>query len=193
MHGVTAGAPDLHARHDRLIVVHELEDARLRQRHVIIRQIARAIAFVRVRRILPLAAANHVLRAGKPRADAAGRVADREAAGVIEVQMAREHDVDVLGRDARVGERLVQASDAIDTVAVLKRLVLFVAETGVDDHRARAADNQRPHGECDPVALVGRRRLLPQRFRHAPEHRTAVHANEAIAHGNEFEVSECVA
>ncbi len=113
----------LHARHDRLIVVHELEDARLRQRHVIIRQIARAIALVRVRRILPLAAANHVLRARKPWTDAAGCVADREAAGVVEVQMAREHDVDLLGRDARVGERLVQASDAIDTVAVLERLV----------------------------------------------------------------------
>ena len=95
---VAAGPDDSHAGHDRRIVVHELQDARLRQRHVIIRQIARARPDVGVRRIVPLAAPDDVLRARKAGPQTPVRVANREAARVIEVQVRGEHDVDVLGR-----------------------------------------------------------------------------------------------
>ena len=50
-----------------------------------------------MRRVLPLAAADDVPRSRKPGAQAAVRVADGEAARVIQVQVRREDDVDVFG------------------------------------------------------------------------------------------------
>ena len=64
-------------------------------------QIARAVARVRMGRILPLAAADDVLRARKCRTDGAAGVAVGEAAGMIEVQMGGEDDVDVLAARCR--------------------------------------------------------------------------------------------
>ena len=64
VHGVAAGPAHFHARHDRLVIVHELQHAGVRERHVIIQQIARAVAFVRMRRIFPFAPARpHIARA----------------------------------------------------------------------------------------------------------------------------------
>ena len=47
---------------------------------------------------------------------------------------------------------------------VLTRLdtLHLVAKPGVDNHRARAADDQRPQGKRDAVPLVGRRVCGPE-------------------------------
>ena len=64
------------------------------ERHEVLRQIAGAVALVRMRRVVPLAAANHVAGAREPRHDLPIH-AHREAADVIEVQVRRDDDVDV--------------------------------------------------------------------------------------------------
>ena len=65
VHRVAAGPPHLHARHDRLVVVDELQHAGVRERHVIIQQVAGAVTGVRMRRVFPLAASDDILRRGK--------------------------------------------------------------------------------------------------------------------------------
>ena len=95
-----------------------------------------------MRRVLPLAAPDDVLRARKARPHAPVRVAHREPAGVIEMQVRGEHDVDVLGREARLGQRVIEMSRAIDAVDVAELRVLLVAEPGVDQHRPRAAHDR---------------------------------------------------
>ena len=65
MHVVTARAADTHARHDRLIVVHQVQDAGVGERHEVVRPVAGAIPLVRVRRILPFAAPHDVSGAGE--------------------------------------------------------------------------------------------------------------------------------
>jgi hypothetical protein len=97
VHRVAASASHPYSRHDGLIVIDELKHAGIGQRQEVFRQIARAIAIAGVGGISPLAATDDVLGARKPRADAAARVPCREPARVIEMEMGRQHDVDVLG------------------------------------------------------------------------------------------------
>ena len=63
MRRVPAGPPHPHARHDRLIVVDQLQHAGLGERHVVVEQVAGARPHVRMRRVLPFAAPDDVLRA----------------------------------------------------------------------------------------------------------------------------------
>ena len=165
MHRVAACPPHLDARHDRLVVVHQLQDAGLGQRHVIVRQVAGPIALVRMRRVLPFAAPDDVLRARKARAHAAAGVAHREAARVVEMQVRGEHDVDVLGRQPGFGERVIEVPCALDAVDVAELRRSPCRRARVDDHRPHAAHDQRAHRQRDAVALVGGRFLRPERLR----------------------------
>src|SRR6266850_853464 len=90
------------------VAAHDPGIRRVRQRCVIICQVARAVPLVRLQRIVPLAAADDVLGARKPGSDPPRAVTDRKAAGVVEMQMAGEDDVDVLGRESGLGERVVE-------------------------------------------------------------------------------------
>ena len=73
MRSVAASADRSHARHDLRIVVHERELARCRDGCEVVGGIARAIPFVRMLRILPLAAADDVAGVREARAhDAVG-------------------------------------------------------------------------------------------------------------------------
>ena len=113
---MAAGPPYPHARHDRQIVVHELQHAGLGERHVIIQQVAGARPGARVDRVLPLAAPDDVLRAGKARANAARGVADGEPARVIEVEVGGDHDVDVFRGKPRLRQGVVEMPAALDAV-----------------------------------------------------------------------------
>src|SRR5262249_37712670 len=75
-------------------------------------------------------------------------------------------------------------------VHLMKLRVVFVPEAGVDEHRPYSADDERTHRHPNPVSIVRRRLSLPQRLRHDAEHRAAVEAEEAVAHGDQLEVSE---
>src|SRR5437588_3568520 len=102
MHGVAARPADADAGHDRLIFIHQFQNASFHQRHEVVLAIARTVPLVRVRRIFPLSATDHVSGAWKPGPETAGRIAPRKAAGVIEVEMCSEHDVDIFWCETRI-------------------------------------------------------------------------------------------
>src|SRR5262249_31472183 len=155
-------------------------------------QVAGAVARVRMRRVLPLAAPHDVLRAWKAGTQAAAGVALRESTRMVEVQMRREHDVDVLGGQTGLRERVIEMPRAVHTVDVLERCVLLVAEPGVYDHGSHAADDQWPHRERDAIARVRGRSLLPQRLRDHTEHRAAVQTEEPITDGDQLKIADRV-
>src|SRR6185436_14422721 len=69
--------------------------------------------------------------------------------------------------------------------------VHLVTDASINDHRdAVAADQQRTHRERDPILLVGRSALLPERLRHDAEHGAAVQAEEAIEERGQFEITD---
>ena len=148
-----------HARHDRLVIVDQLQHAGLGERHEVVRQVAGAVALVRMRRVLPLAAADDVAGARERGRKRAGRVAHREAAGMIEVQVRGEHDVDVLepmpGLRRQRDRGVVRAIDAVDLARTSRpSLSPTPASMSIVPH---AAHEQRPHRQRDAVAIVGGR------------------------------------
>jgi len=60
------------------------------------------------------------------------RVADGEPAGMIEVQMCRQHEIDVRRCHASFGQRMIEMPLAVDAVDVVKPRTFLVAETGID-------------------------------------------------------------
>jgi hypothetical protein len=101
-----------------------------------------------MRRVLPLRASNVVRRARKRRHDRSVGQPRRQPADVIEVQMRRDHDVDVAHRHPRGGECSFKAGPAIDRVDRRLLLAHLGADAGVDEHRvlglcARAAAASR--------------------------------------------------
>ena len=94
------------------------------------------------------------------------------------------------GRHAGGRQRVRQVEVALEAVdlGLLRRHL--VARARVDQHRPRAAHQQAPHRHADPVALVGRRLLLPERLRHDAEHRAAVEVEEPVRDGDELDVAE---
>src|SRR5688572_19571033 len=145
---------------------------------------------MRMRGVLPLLNADHIPRVRKGRSNFAGLVAPREASGMVEVQVRGERDLDVIHRQARVRERMDDVAGAIDGVDVRALRVHLVPYTCIDDHRLLAADQERPHRECDPIPFVCRRAAFPQRFGDNPEHRAAVQPEVAVEKRGQLEVTE---
>ena len=104
-----------------------------------------------------------------------------EAAGVIEMQMAGQHDVDVFDGQAGLGERVIEVIAAIELVDLRALRVHLVAAPGVDDHRVLvAAHDQRPHAQRNAVRIVWRQPFLPQLARHHAEHGAAIEREEPV-------------
>ena len=189
---VPAGALHLHTGHDRLIVAHQLEHARLHQRQEVVGHVVGARPRIGLRRVFPFAAAYDIPRPRKARPQPAFRVAHGESAGVIPVQVRRKHDVDVVGRDAGISERVIQIAAAIQREGAAERVVRLVPEPRVDEHRPGAADDQLTDGHLDAILVVGGKPLAPQRLGHHTEHRTAIEPERTVAHGDQFEVADGV-
>ena len=99
---VAAGAPHPHAGHDRRVVVDEVQHAGVGERHVSCRRGSwRGCARADASHPPTRRGGRRSARAGSAARTAPDRVARGEAAGVIEVQVRGEHDVDVVRRDAR--------------------------------------------------------------------------------------------
>ena len=193
MPGVPAGSAEPHARHDLRLVVHQRHDAGIHQRHEVLLQVAGPVPLVRVRGIFPLRAVGDVLRLGKPRHDLPVRPELREPAHVIEMQMAGEHDVDVVGRQPRLSQRVVEVIPAIELVDLGALRVHLVAAAGVDQQRrAAVADDQRPHAQGNPVGVVRRQPLFPQRARHDAEHGAAIEPEKAVGQRQQLEAAQRV-
>ena len=67
---------------------------------------------------------------------------------------------------------------------------LLVAQPRVDDHRARAADDQRTQGEGDAIVLIGRGVRGPHRLRHNAKHGAAIETEKTVAERDELHVPE---
>ena len=140
---------------------------------------------MRMRRIVPLGGPDDITRAGKRGNERARRVADGEAAYVVEMQVRGEDDVDGVAADARVGKRVIEVARAVDRVDLDALRVHLAANSRIDEERflplgRLSLYEQRTESEPDAVPLVGRRAFLPQRLRHHAEHGSAVEAEAAI-------------
>ena len=93
--------------------------------------------------------------------------------------MAQHHHVDVLVREARVGQRIQQDVPVLDDAVALAQLRFEErADAGLEQHglAVHRRRQQGPAGQFDAIDVVGRRPLLPHRPRRIAEHRAAVQA-----------------
>ncbi len=193
MHRVPAAALHLHARHDRLVIVHELENAGVGQGAEVVLPIARAVPLVGMGRILPFAAAHHVARAREPGSQLAAGVPFSEPARMVEVEVRRQDDVDVGGGQSGLGKRVVQVPRSLHTVDVAELLVLLVAQARVDEERPHASDEEGAHGQRDAIPIVGGHLGRPQGLRHNTKHGAAVETEGTVIERHELEVPERMA
>src|SRR5690606_9633820 len=109
-----------HALRHGGLAVHEAPQAGLRDRPVIVLEVARADALVAAPGEAQLLLLHHVARPRKRRPDASVGIPDGVAPGVVEVQVRVEDDVDVLRIVPRVADRVLEAGrlalvlDAVD-------------------------------------------------------------------------------
>jgi len=112
----------------------------------------------------------------------ASRAASEPITGPISVTGAQSlvHSLEAVGCEAVFGipgGTILPAYDPLlDSTTVRHILVRHEqgAGPGVDDHQVVRPNEQRPHRHRDPVALVRRGALLPQRLRHHSKHRSAI-------------------
>jgi hypothetical protein len=187
---VASRTPYAHARHDGGVLVDQLKNAGLRQRREILGQVACPVPLIRRSRVLPFAATDDVLRPGKARVQLPVPVAGGETAGVVEVQVRRQDDIDRLRRDARLRQTVIEVSDSLQPEDLRLLSSRLVSYTRVDQHRPRSPHEQRAHREPDAVALVGGRPRLPQDLRHDTEHRAAIEMEEAVTERDQLEIAE---
>ena len=105
VHRVAAGPAHANARGHLAVLLDEVHAARLHQRHEVLREVARPVPFVRVRRVVVLAAPHGIPRPGESRHGPAVGATTREAAGMIEVQVRGDHQIDVVRRESAIGQR----------------------------------------------------------------------------------------
>jgi hypothetical protein len=106
--------------------------------------------------------------------------------------MAGQHDVDVAGRYAGLGQGVIEVVGAIEPVDVRALRIQLVAAPRVDEQRLVAANQQRPHAHGDAIAIVWRQALLPKLARDDPEHRAAVERKESIRQADQLEIAKPV-
>jgi hypothetical protein len=111
---------------------------------------------------------------------------------MIEMKMRGEHDVDVFGTETSLSERRVQVPAAVDAVDVVKLRIVFVADSGVDQHCPHAADDKRAHGQEDASTVVRRGLLFPERLGHDAEHGAAVQTNEPVEQRDQLELADAI-
>ena len=112
------------------------------------------------------------------------------APGVVEVQVAEDHVVDVAGFEA-VAAELLEKAPGLHRELVLEFLGVLQAEAGIDDDvLAAGADERAVDVEGDAVALVGRHPTLPQRPGHDAEVGAAVNPHRAVNQEVESQIAD---
>src|SRR5262249_39405061 len=123
---------------------------------------------------LELAPLHDVTRVRKGRNDLTSRVGRRVAAGVVEVEMRVEDDIDVAGDEPR-GAKDPLGGPHLEAVDVALLVVPLRAGAVVDeDAPLPVVDEEDVHPEANAVPLVRRPELRPERLRDDPEHGAAV-------------------
>jgi len=139
--------------------------------------------------VIPLAAANQIPGARKSWHDPV-LGARREPAGVVEMQMCRQNDIDLVRRQTGLCERVVEVSGAIEPVDLRSFRPQFVAHTGVDQHRLAAASyEQRPHAHQDAMAFVRLGPPAPHRPRDDAKHGAAIKTEVAVGQHRDVELT----
>ena len=96
-------------------------------------------------------------------------------ADVVEVQVGEKHICDVFSGTARRGQSLVQAVVPVEVVMAEELLGLFLTNAAIDEHPS-AADfyEERPHGPCAEVQVVGRIGAGPKLLGDDPKHGSTI-------------------
>src|SRR5438105_2994205 len=96
------------------------------------------------------------------------------------MEMGVDYDRNLRGRHLQLLEPIVERGSlarpfVLQTVDVVELRVLLVARPGIDENQTIGMlDEKTSHSELNPVPLVGRNALFPERFRNDAEHRAAV-------------------
>jgi hypothetical protein len=112
-----------------------------------------------------------------------------KAAGVVEVEVAREDDVDVLRARRASPTRDRDGSD--DPTRKSSNAASPFRPSPASMIIVRAPRTiSGPHAERDSVTVVGWRRDGPLHLRHDAEHQPAVHTQKTVGQGNQLELAE---
>ena len=191
MRRVAAGMPIADAGSDFGAVVHQRQHAGVHERHEVLGQVAGAITLVGMRGVVPLGGVGDVARLRKTRRQGAVGAPHGEATHVIEVEVTRDHQVDVVDGEAGVGQAVIEVIAPIESVDRRALRVHLVAAPGVDDGgQPVAPHHQGTHAQRNAVPIVGRQLGFPQRARHHAEHGAAVEREEAVAQRHQLEIAE---
>ena len=166
---------------DLHIPFHQGQYAPVHQRPVVLGPVCGLHGAVIVQGVFPFALLNDVLRIGKRRNDPAVAVRPRRAPRVVEMQVAQDDEIDVFRGYAPGRQRLQDGGTRhpVDTPVPVGHLV---AVTRVhQDEPAVLPDEEAVGVVGDPVQVVGRTDLLPERLRNDAEHAPAVQLEYAAA------------
>src|SRR5690606_18522082 len=98
---------------------------------------------------------------------------------------------DVLDGEREIRQFVRDVAAALAGIDVHVLRAHLAANAAVDEQRlCPTLHEQRTRGQRDPVALVRRRALLPQRLRDNTEHRSAVQPEARVEQGREPPVPE---
>jgi hypothetical protein len=129
-------------------------------------------------------------RARANRGTRAAPLAPGGAAEVVEVQVRRQHQVDVAGGESDGVERVVEVPGAVEGVDLAGLLPHLVPGAAVHEHASPGRlDEHRPHRQLDPVAIVGPRERFPQGARDHAEHRAAVEPEGSVVQQANLQVA----
>ena len=128
-------------------------------------------------------------RGNRGRTDAVRR-AFGEPAGVIEMQVRRQHDVDRIRRYARQWKGVLEIEVALEPVNLGLLRGHLIARARIDQHRPCASEQHTPHRHPDAIALVGRRLFLPKSFWDDTEHRPAVEVEKSVRDGHDIDIAK---
>jgi hypothetical protein len=110
---------------------------------------------------------------------------------MIEMQVRVNHDIDVVGFYSVRREPIEKPWAFPNRVDIPQLRIQLISGAGLDEYRDPASSNQHAvHAKLDPVPLVRRDALFPERLRHNSKHRAAIKAKSSIAHDREFQIAQ---
>ncbi len=153
-------------------------------------EVASAVAFGGVGGVSDFRGLNDVFGVGK---SGDGLVVNEfcVAASVVKVEMGIEDTIDLIGTDSFGTEIVDERIAFLDAIDVAEFWCPLGAVAGFDqDVFVLRSNQERVGSQANAVAIVGRRFLLPERFRDHAEHGTAVEIKIATVQVLDFEFAK---
>ena len=166
------------AQRERVFARHEFQPSTGFQQRLKFRDETGAVSRVRLQRTLPMLGADDESRVREQQLRRTSFLPRcQQAAGVVEVEMAEHHHVDVLVREAGRAQRIQQHVAVFLHAEACAQLRLEErADAGLEQHRlaVERLRQQRAAGQLDAVLRIGRRPFFPHGARRVAEHRAAI-------------------